>query len=72
MNIGIYLAYAPNATLSTEGLGRYLGGLLKGFISEGNDVTVVMPKWLTETMQELLEEFDIDSLRYLIRNVRTA
>jgi len=61
MNIGIYLAYAPNATLSTEGLGRYLGGLLKGFISEGNDVTVVMPKWLTETMQELLEEFDIDS-----------
>lgn len=61
MNIGVYLAYSPNTPLGTEGLGRYLGGLLNGFISEGNDVTVVMPRWLTESMQELLEEFDIDS-----------
>lgn len=60
MKIGLYLAYGPNVVLTKEGLGRYLGSLLKGFTEDNHDVSVACPEWMLDSLDELAEEFNLD------------
>jgi len=60
MRIGLYLGYGPNTVLKKEGLGRYLGTLIKGFSSQNHNVTIACPKWMLSTLDELVDEFRID------------
>ena len=59
MKIGIFLGYGPQVRLGTEGLGRYIGGLIKGFTKMGIDTTIALPKWLLPSMENLLSDLDI-------------
>lgn len=46
--------------LKAEGLGRYIGQLIKGFSKAGNDVTVICPKWSKNDIKSLLEDLEVD------------
>ena len=59
MRVGFFLGYGPQARYGTEGLGRYLGGLIKGFISAGVAVTVAAPVWSRKSLEKLFTELDI-------------
>lgn len=59
MRVGFFLGYGPQARYGTEGLGRYLGGLIKGFTSEGIPVTLAAPIWSKKSLEELFIELDI-------------
>lgn len=60
MKIGIFLGYGPQVKLGKEGLGRYVGGLVKGFQEQNHEVTIACPFWLKDTVFELLDTFSID------------
>lgn len=60
MKIGIYLNYGPNTKLMTEGLGRYLGELVHGFIDNDNEVLIVCPKWLKKSLKQLFDDLGVD------------
>ena len=59
MNIGIFLAYMPGVKLGSEGLGRYIGNLIKGFTEDRNKVGIACPQWLVESLFDLFEDFHI-------------
>ncbi len=59
MKIGIFLAYGPQTHLDREGLGRYIGGLVKGFSDANEQVTLLLPKWSVDTVMDLLSEFGV-------------
>ena len=59
MQIGIFMNYAPGAVLRKEGLGRYIGGLIKGFSQSENHVQIVCPKWLVGPIEELFRDMDL-------------
>lgn len=59
MNIGIFLGYGPQVILNKEGLGRYIAGLIKGFIDNGNQVTIACPNWLMDSVKCLCDDFGI-------------
>ncbi|MSU09381.1 glycosyltransferase family 4 protein [Veillonellaceae bacterium WCA-693-APC-5D-A] len=59
MNIGIFLGYGPQVILNKEGLGRYIAGLIKGFIANGNQVTIACPNWLMDSVKCLCDDFGI-------------
>lgn len=61
MKIGIYMAYGPNTVLGKEGLGRYIGNLIKGFVDAGHQVTIACPKWSLETIDDLFQDFHINT-----------
>lgn len=63
MKIGIFLGYGPQVKLGKEGLGRYIGGLLKGFQEQNHDITVACPFWLKDTLYDLMNSFFIDVKR---------
>lgn len=63
MKIGIYTAYDASTVLGKEGLGRYLGSLVRGFTASGHEVTVACPQWSEETVRALLLDFQIDPER---------
>jgi len=69
MKIGLYLAYPParNISLYNEGLGRYMGMLVKTLKARNNDITLACPPWLLEPLVELLYEFNVseESIRIL-------
>ena len=60
MKIGIFLNYNHMTVLKAEGLGRYIGQLIKGFSKAGNDVTVICPKWSKNDIKSLLEDLEVD------------
>lgn len=67
MRIGIFLGYGPQVHLGTEGLGRYIGGLIKGFAQENTDTTIAVPKWLRPSLDNLFNELDVPkaSIKYI-------
>ncbi|MGN0247477.1 MAG: glycosyltransferase [Lachnospiraceae bacterium] len=60
MKIGIFLGYGPNVHLGKEGLGRYLGTLIKNLQKADIKVVVAFPAWLSDTLEELVDDFEID------------
>lgn len=70
MKIGIYLGYKPEITLNTEGLGRYLGALLKSLQSNDNRIVIACHKKLKEPLRQVLEDFDIEKedIKYITVN----
>ena len=40
MKIGFFLGYGPQTILHKEGLGRYIGSLIKGAVDNGEDVVL--------------------------------
>ena len=67
MRIGFFLGYGPQVRFGKEGLGRYLGGLVKGFITEGIPVTIAAPIWSKKSLEDLFLELDIplDSVSFV-------
>ena len=59
MKIGVFLAYMPGVKLGSEGLGRYIGNLIKGFTDDRNEVSVACPKWLVDSLYDLFADFHI-------------
>lgn len=53
--------YGPNTVLGKEGLGRYIGNLIKGFVNAGHQVTIACPKWSLETIDDLFQDFQINT-----------
>ena len=61
MKVGIYLGFGPQiSSLKTEGLGRFTGYLIDGFLKEGHEVVIACPRWMLFTMQELLDDLSIN------------
>ncbi|UKS24981.1 glycosyltransferase [Paenibacillus sp. HWE-109] len=60
MKIGIFLTYKPNTVLTSEGLGRYLASLVKGFVDTDNEVVIACPEWLENTLNLLFEDYRIN------------
>lgn len=57
--IGIFLNFGPTTKLTTEGLGRYIGSLIKGIQEAGITVVIACPKWLKENVEELARDLQI-------------
>ena len=74
MKIGIYMAYGPQTVLGKEGLGRYIGNLISGFVAAGHQVTIACPKWSLDTIDDLLQDFqvDADSVEFIVSNKTPA
>lgn len=70
MKIGIFLGYDPHVVLKKEGLGRYLGGLLRGFTDNGHEIVIVSPRWLKKSLSELLTDFGLDEKRIIIESTK--
>ena len=72
MKIGFYLAYGPNTKLGKEGLGRYMGSLISGFIKEGNEVLLACPEWLLPSLNDLLIDFqvNVNTVRFIVSSKR--
>ena len=66
MKLGIFINYAPNTEMRKEGLGRYLGGLINGFIDSSNEVTIVCPVWSAENVKKLLGDYGKKDRDYTI------
>lgn len=67
MKIGVFLNYNAQTVLGREGLGRYLGSLLSGFVDAGHNITIVCPKWSLDTLLDLFQDFQIqeDSIQII-------
>lgn len=59
MRIGIFLAYGPRTRMGQEGLGRYLGGLVKGLSEKGQEIVILTPRWSVDTITKLFRDFNI-------------
>ena len=59
MRLGIFLGYGPFTRFTTEGLGRYLGGLLKGFTELDNKPLILAPLWSKDSLNDLIHELNI-------------
>ena len=64
------MAYAPLVVLGKEGLGRYIGNLIKGFTETGHEVTIACPKWSLDAIDDLFQDFQVDSskVNFLVSN----
>ncbi len=72
MKFGIFINYAPNTEMRKEGLGRYLGGLINGFIDSSHEVTVVCPIWSVDNIKQLLSDFGKKDTDYTISTYKRA
>lgn len=70
MKVGLFLGYGPETILSKEGLGRYLGNLIRNLQISGNHVVIACPKWTLESINDLCEDFglDIRSVDFIVAN----
>ncbi|WP_421312541.1 glycosyltransferase [Aeromonas sp. 603404] len=68
-NYGIFLSYAPNVDLRSEGLGRYLASFMKGAISR-NEVqfTIVCPSWSKSGLYALFESENVPLDKFVIQS----
>lgn len=64
------MAYGPQVVLGKEGLGRYIGNLIKGFVSAGHKITIACPKWSLNTIDDLFQDFQIseDKVNFIVSN----
>lgn len=60
MKIGIFLAYGPTTNLTSEGLGRYLGGIVKGLTQLNSQTMILAPIWLRAPLKDLLRDLNIE------------
>lgn len=74
MRVGIFLGYGPDVVLGKEGLGRYLGNLIKNLQAAGSQVTVACPKWLSSTLEDVCEDFfiDVDAIEFIMTDKMPA
>lgn len=70
MKVGLFLGYGPDVILGKEGLGRYLGKLIKNLLINGNKIIIACPKWSLKTLQALCQDFqlNIDEIDFVIAN----
>lgn len=54
------MAYGPQVVMRKEGLGRYIGNLISGFVAAGHKITVACPKWSLDTIDDLFQDFQIN------------
>lgn len=54
------MAYGPQVVMRKEGLGRYIGSLISGFVAAGHKITVACPKWSLNTIDDLFQDFQIN------------
>lgn len=54
--------------MGQEGLGRYLGGLVKGFAAKGQEILIITPRWSVDTLCQLFRDFDVpdDSVSFSV------
>lgn len=70
MKIGVFLGYGPQSVLKKEGIGRYLGGLLQGFINSGHEILLVCPQWQKNSLSELLKDFGLDETKMNVKSTK--
>lgn len=70
MKVGLFLGYGPDVVLGKEGLGRYLGNLIRNLQASGNCVAIACPKWTMESLADLCGEFELDmnTIEFVIAN----
>ena len=70
MKVGLFLGYGPDTVLGKEGLGRYLGNLIRNLQSNGNEVAIACPEWNLDALDRLFKDFGIDynSVDFIIAN----
>lgn len=56
----MYPPHSREMSLKQEGLGRYVGSLLKAFTGSGHSVTIACPRWSANMLYELLEDFGME------------
>jgi glycosyltransferase involved in cell wall biosynthesis len=60
--LGIFLAYAPEQSLSEHGLGRLLAMLIHGMKQREVSLVLGMPHWCEREVRKLLSDLDVDTL----------
>ena len=70
MKVGIFLGYNPGTVLGKEGLGRYLGNLIKNIQNTGNTIIIACPQWMIGTLNNLFKDFHIedDSVELIVES----
>ena len=70
MKVGLFLGYGPDVILGKEGLGRYLGNLIRNLQATDNCVAIACPKWTIESLLDLCEDFelDADTIDFIVAN----
>lgn len=57
---GIFLGYAPEQSITNQGLGRLLAFIIDGALKENKSITLAYPKWYEKEILELCEDHNID------------
>lgn len=57
---GIFLGYAPEQSITNQGLGRLLAFIISGAIEQNTLITLAYPKWYEKEFQELCKDHNID------------
>jgi glycosyltransferase involved in cell wall biosynthesis len=59
--LGIFLAYAPEQSLSEHGLGRLLAMLIRGMTQREVSLVLGMPHWCVREVRKVLTDLDVDT-----------
>lgn len=57
---GIFLGYAPEQSITNQGLGRLLAFVISGAIEQKISITLAYPKWYEKEIIELCDDHNID------------
>lgn len=58
--VGIFTAYQPKIKLGNDGIGRLMAYIISGMVTNGDDVTILIPSWHKIEVYELLKEHQLD------------